>query len=215
MSAPADRNHFREALGGLASRMQVKIPALNGRVERACRLVLGGDVELHEDGTAFVNSLSTPTLTYQVAPGLCQCKDFDRAPEHLCCHRLAAGFLRKLLAQVPPAEETPAPVPLPEARVSINVRLSVRGHDVQITLRGEAEAEVMARLDAVLDRYAPPPPQAPSQGQPLTPQQHNAAAMHRRVSDFCPVHNVQMQLNQKEGRSWWSHRTDQGWCKGK
>jgi hypothetical protein len=39
--------------------------------------------------------------------------------------------------------------------------------------------------------------------------------MHRPVTGFCPVHNVAMTQNHKDGRSWWSHKTDQGWCKGK
>jgi hypothetical protein len=26
---------------------------------------------------------------------------------------------------------------------------------------------------------------------------------------------VQMQHNHKDGRSWWSHKTAEGWCKGK
>jgi hypothetical protein len=58
-----------------------------------------------------------------------------------------------------------------------------------------------------------PQPQA---SEPLSPQQHNAAAMHRPVSGFCAIHNVQMKLNDKDGRQWWSHRLpdDQGWCKG-
>jgi hypothetical protein len=37
-----------------------------------------------------------------------------------------------------------------------------------------------------------PVEQASSQNH-LSPQQHNAAAMHRKVTGFCPVHNVQMQ----------------------
>jgi hypothetical protein len=26
---------------------------------------------------------------------------------------------------------------------------------------------------------------------------------------------VQMRQNHKNGRSWWSHKTPEGWCKGK
>ena len=25
----------------------------------------------------------------------------------------------------------------------------------------------------------------------------------------------EMKLNHKDGRSWWSHKTTEGWCKGK
>jgi hypothetical protein len=92
MTTSTDRQQFREVLAGLVAKTLTKIPALNGRVEKACKLVLGHDVELHPDGTALVNSLTDPTRAYQVSPGLCLCKDFDHAPEHLCCHRLAVGF---------------------------------------------------------------------------------------------------------------------------
>src|SRR5262249_11721164 len=76
-------------------------------------LVLGGDVDLHPDGTALVNSLTDPTRAYQVtgSPATCACKDYDHAPEHLCCHRLAVGFTRKVQELLP----TPAPEPTPVA----------------------------------------------------------------------------------------------------
>ena len=97
MTTSTDRQQFREVLAGLASKTLTRIPTLNGRVEKACKLVLAGDVALHPDGTALVNSLTDPTRTYQVtgSPATCQCKDYDHAPEHLCAHRLSVGFLRK------------------------------------------------------------------------------------------------------------------------
>ena len=119
MSPSTDRQTFRETLATLATKTQAKLPTLNGRVEKACRLVLAGDVELHEDGTALVNSLTDPTRAYQLAQGVCQCRDWGQAPEHLCCHRLAVGFLRKVqarLPQSPPVEPAPPlllPAPAP------------------------------------------------------------------------------------------------------
>lgn len=85
MAPSPDRQTFREVLAGLAAKTLTRIPALNGRVEKACKLVLGGDVELHPDGTALVGSLTDPTRAYQVtgSPATCQCKDYDQAPEHL------------------------------------------------------------------------------------------------------------------------------------
>jgi hypothetical protein len=32
---------------------------------------------------------------------------------------------------------------------------------------------------------------------------------------WCAKHQCQMQQNHKDGRSWWSHKTAAGWCKGK
>jgi hypothetical protein len=118
-------------------------------------------------------------------------------------------------------EEAPAPAPappaapLPEAPASVNVRVTLCDRECQITLRDSDEARLLTRLQTLLAQY--PVPQASSQptGQ-LSPQQHNAAAMHRPVSGFCAVHNVEMKLNDKNGRQWFSHRTAEGqWCKGR
>ena len=53
MNPATDCQTFRQTLATLAAKTQAKLPALNGRVEKACKLVLGGDVELHQDGTAL------------------------------------------------------------------------------------------------------------------------------------------------------------------
>jgi hypothetical protein len=108
-----DRQQFRERLAGLARKTLTKISSLNGRVQKATRLVLQGDVELRTDGTALVGRLSHPTVTYQVAQGVCQCKDYAQAPEHLCCHRLAAGFARKVQELLPPTPPSDASVEPP------------------------------------------------------------------------------------------------------
>jgi hypothetical protein len=203
MTTSPDRQQFRGVLAGLAAKMLTKIPALNGRVEKACKLVLGGDVELHPDGTALVNSLTDPTRAYQVSPGLCLCKDFDHAPEHLCCHRLAVGFQRKVQELLPPAPEPPGqPTPaLPEAPASVNVRLTIAGKEVQLTLRDHDEVRLLARLEEVLQRY--PAPQAPAPAPPVdaTPQ--------------CPDHGA-MKPSTK-GKGWYCpHKlADGSWCKAK
>jgi hypothetical protein len=203
MQTSTDRQQFREVLAGLAAKTLTRIPALNGRVEKACKLVLAGDVELHPDGTALVNSLTDPTRTYQVTgtPGQCQCRDYDQAPEHLCCHRLSVGFLRKVQELLPPAPEStpevhPVSTPLPEARSSANVRLQVCGHEVQITLRDHDEAALMVRLEELIQRYGQP--QAPAQPAATAPQ--------------CPTHGA-MQPSRKGKGFYCPHKTPEGtWC---
>jgi hypothetical protein len=187
--AVADRQHFREVLAGLAAKTLTRIPALNGRVEKACKLVLGADVTLHPDGTALVNSLTDPTRTYQVSPGLCRCKDYDHAPEHLCAHRLAVGFTRKiqeLLAretpQVPVSStdgenlpEAPTPEPnfaesmkFPEAPASATARVLLGGYEVLLTVRDTDAGRLLDTLQGLLwdRRIQPVPKPAPrAQGQ--------------------------------------------------
>lgn len=122
-----DRTAFRETLATLAAKTQAKLPQLNGRVEKACRLVLQGDVELQGE-KALVHSLSDPTKTYSLEPGHCTCADFPRAPEFLCAHRLAAGFARKLqelLPQEPASEPAPAGID-PRFLVTISGKPFVR-----------------------------------------------------------------------------------------
>jgi hypothetical protein len=51
-------------------------------------MVLAGDVELLEDGTARVASQSHGTTKYFIVNGECECKDYPKAPSHWCKHRL-------------------------------------------------------------------------------------------------------------------------------
>ena len=155
-SNPA-RAAWREAVAEIADKAKATLPQCNGRVERAVKIVLAGDVELLPDGKAKVASQSNGTTAYFVVNGTCECRDFAKAPSGWCQHRIAASMAKrayplakaKLDAAPParheaPAEEaqvwrsntTPAPtVPLPEAPASVNVHLELAGRQVQLTLR--------------------------------------------------------------------------------
>jgi hypothetical protein len=89
-----------------------------------------------------------------------------------------------------------------------------RRRGIQIALCDTDEGRLLARLQTLLEQY--PVTQASSQptGQ-LSPQQHNAAAMHRKITDFCQVHNVPMKRHEKDGRHWYSHYSDGKHCKGR
>ena len=131
---------------------------------------------------------------------------------------LRTVFRRPQSRRRPPAS-VPAVLPaLPEAPFSLTLKGTLDGQDALLTVRGSTPAEFQANLAAVramLDPVAAPA--TPSPQDQLSPAQHNAAAMHKRVSGFCPVHNVTMQWNEgKEGkRGWYSHKTKDGWCKGR
>jgi hypothetical protein len=204
MGTSTDRTHYREVLATLAQRTKAKIPALNGRVEKALKLALLGDVEVHDDDRATVYSSSDPTKRYELSEGTCTCRDWEQAPEHLCAHRLSAGFVRKaqhMLAEsiraADTAADTMAPAPLPEAPVSITLKATLHGHQVLVTLRGTDFASVKVQVEqASVWLRAQAPVQATGEG-------------------WCTVHQTQMTLNEKAGRTWYSHKTPQGWCKGK
>lgn len=78
----------------------------------------------------------------------------------------------------------------------MNVHLTIAGRQVQLTLRDSDEGRLLQRLAAVLAQYSVPPPQGQGEG-------------------WCPIHQTAMRQTTKEGRSWFSHKVDGRWCKGK
>jgi hypothetical protein len=208
-----DRQAFRALVADVAARAKAILPqAVNGRVEKAVALVLQGDVEPQADGTITVYSATDATRRYVLQGTSCTCADYERgqAPEGWCCHRIAAGIAKRVGELLPPAaspDYQEKSTPLPEAPASVNVHLVIAGKQVQLTLRDHDEVRLLARLEEVLQRY--PAPQAPAQA----PRQ--AEAPQEPEKRYCPKHGTEMALNHKEGRSWWSHKTTEGWCKGK
>ena len=206
------RQAWRAAVAEIAERAKQTLPECNGRVDKAVAIVLAGDVELLADGKAKVASQSNGTVVYHLVNGHCDCKDFAKAPHGFCKHRLSAAIARRAQELVKakladmsghaeasgqPAQPEAPTAPLPEAPASVNVHLTVSGRQVQLTLRDSDESRLLARLDAVLQRF--PVADKPADE---TPQ--------------CPTHGVPLKLNHgKDGRSWWSHKTADGWCKGK
>jgi hypothetical protein len=200
--------------------------ALQERLRCAVELVRQGHCLQRDDGTWQVQSTSTPDKSYAVN-GQCSCEDACyRAPDGRCKHKLAQYLARKTLAlmSAAPTGAEPTPdqsysgnlettdsgvfgsgtkkFPLPEARASVNVRVQISGYDVQWTLRDHDEAQLAIRLEALLNRYQ-------------VPQASQAPAPSPGQAGWCAVHQVQMKQTTKEGQSWWSHKTPDGWCKGK
>jgi hypothetical protein len=211
MLTTPDRQTFRALVADVAARAKAILPTqVNGRVEKAVALVLQGDVEPPAaDGSITVYSATDPTRRYVLQGTSCTCADFERgqAPEGWCCHRIAAGIqkrVQEILPRSTPVETEPAPAPqaLPEAPASVNCHLTIAGRQVQLTLRDVDEGRLLVRLEAVLARFPLPPAEASSQ-------------RTEQGQGWCAKHQVQMQENHKDGRSWWSHRTAEGWCKGK
>jgi hypothetical protein len=212
------REAWREAVAEIAAKAKETLPECNGRVDSAVKIVLAGDVELLADGTAKVASQSNGTTKYFVVNGECSCPDFAKAPSNWCKHRIAAGLAKRVAARVrapldapangqatAPSQPTPVQAspavpttPLPEAPVSITLKATLHGHEVLVTLRGVDFASVKVQVEAASQWL-----QAQG-GQPTadTPQ--------------CPKHGVAMKLNHgKDGSTWYSHKTADGWCKGR
>jgi hypothetical protein len=210
------RQAFRQAVAAIALKAKETLPECNGRVDKAVAIVLAGDVELLAGGKAKVGSQSHGTTQYFVVNGTCECRDFPKAPSGWCKHRIAAGLAKRVATRVRAELDAPAtrtgevarsdaavtpessqsagaPCGLPEAPASINVHLELAGRQVQLTLRGTDERAVLARLEAVLERF-------PVAAKPVdtTPQ--------------CPTHGP-MKPSTK-GKGWYcpAKRPDGSWC---
>jgi hypothetical protein len=93
----ADRAMVRETIASVASRAKAAMaPALHSRIDAAQKLVLSGDVELLPDGKAQVASQSNGQTTYFVVNGACTCKDFAKALDGWCKHRLASAIAKRV-----------------------------------------------------------------------------------------------------------------------
>jgi len=212
------RAAWREAVAAIADKAKAKLPECNGRVDKAVALVLNGDVELLPDGTAKVASQSNGSTEYHVVNGHCDCRDYEKAPHNFCKHRLSAAIARRAQeltkaklddtngqAEPPsqPAQRDAPTAPLPEAPVSITLKATLHGHEVLVTLRGVDFASVKAQVEQASEWLrVQAPAQPPTQGT-------------AQPEGWCRKHGVQMTQQHKDGRSWWSHKTADGWCKGK
>jgi hypothetical protein len=214
---------FRQAVERVAALAHAKLPQeLHGHLERAHALVLHRHVWLDEDGR-HAQVLSSDGQTWYVCNGHCTCMDATRAPEGWCKHRLSVALYKRaseLLAASPavpvdaftgaPLADTrrdvEPPPACPEALFSACLRGTVRGIDTQLTARGQTLDEFQRNFAAVHALFDVPPARpasdAPAQTQP-TPE------------GWCVSHAVQMSRQSNARGSWFSHKTADGWCRGK
>jgi hypothetical protein len=206
------RQAWRAAVAEIAAKAHAKLPECAGRITSAVKIVLAGDVDLQADGTAKVASQSNGTTAYHAVNGHCDCRDYEKAPHNFCKHRLSAAIARRAQelikakladpngqaeAASQPAQPEAPTATLPEAPVSITLKATLHGHEVMVTLRGTDFASVKAQVEAASTW--------------LQTQSGPAAETAPR----CPKHGVPLKLNHgKNGSTWYSHKTADGWCKG-
>jgi hypothetical protein len=203
---------WREAVATVAERAKAALPECIGRIDAAIKIVLAGDVELQPDGTAQVASQANSTASYFVVNGTCQCKDYPKAPQGLCKHRLSIAIHKRatalagetvkgLDAATPQAPQPPVtPLALPEAPASCNVYIEMSGRKVQLTLRDADETRLLARLGTLLEQFP-------------------AAAAAAQGEGWCRLHDVQM-TQSRDGKHFY-HKVGQTtdgkamWCRGR
>ena len=191
---------FLETLKREVGRMQAMHPEREGELARAHALILHGQVLPSADDPSTGQVLSSDGEKRYTVNGTCDCQ----AGQHgKGCKHQQAWKLYQYVAGKVEAQPAPAPQPLYEAPASANVHVTIAGRDVLVTLRDHDETRLLARLQPVLAQYPLPEP---------APQ----ASSLMEAKEWCRAHQVPMKLNQKEGRSWWSHRLPEGgFCKGK
>jgi hypothetical protein len=185
---------YREAILQVADRARQALPSSVSRIDKAVPLCLNGHVEVVE-GKYHVASQVDGKTVYHLANKVCTCVDFTsgKCPQGLCKHRLAGNIHRRAL-ELTKAHES---APLPEAAASVNTRLMLAGREIQLTLRGSDEKQLLVRLVDILAQF---------------PQ--NAPSVDNK-SHICPIHHVPMPERQGKYGKFRSHKTQSGWCTGK
>jgi hypothetical protein len=103
---------------------------------------------------------------------------------------------RQLLeAQLDARQAQPQPA-LPEAPASANCYVEIAGRKVQVTLRDLNEEQLLSRMEKLLARF-------PAEDDTQLPE------------GWCSIHQVQMKPQKNARGAWWSHKTEEGWCKGR
>lgn len=97
--------------------------------------------------------------------------------------------------------------PFTEAPASWNTRyVTPEGFICQITLRGETGKDLLEKAGialAFLLEHGFQPDQKPN---------NNGNGPGKQ----CPIHHVEMRRFEKDGRTWYSHKADDGaWCRGR
>ena len=208
---------FLDTLRYEVGRMQAAHPEREAELARAHALILHGMVVPSPDDPETGQVLSSDGHKVYHVNGTCDCEagQHGRACKHVHSWRLYQYVERKRAAQAPQeATQTAqttcdmsgtshAPTGLPEAPVSITLKGTLHGQDVMVTLRGVDFASVKAQVEAAAQWL-----------QSQTPAQASSPTQERG-KDWCAIHNVAMKENHKDGRTWYSHKTAQGWCKGR
>ncbi len=205
-----DRLLWTDAVQRVSALAHAKLPeTLHGRLERATGLVLSGAVWMEDDGHTCHVRASNGQGWYAVN-GHCRCTDHSKAPDGLCKHRLAHGIYRRAGELVQAGLPTPTAAlvssqpstPLPEVPAIVSTTITVAGRRVEVKLCDTDDARLLARLQILLAQYPGEQPTAPGTPTDETPR--------------CPKHGVAIKLNHgKDGSTWHSHKTAEGWCKGK
>ena len=93
-----------------------------------------------------------------------------------------------------------------EAPASMTLRFELHGYDILFTVRGESGRDLLGKIGAVLGELD-------SMGAKPLGGRGNGHS-NGIGAKMCPVHNVPLKRRERDGQTWWSHKTEDGWCRG-
>ena len=110
-----------------------------------------------------------------------------------------------------------------EAPASWNTRyVDPDGFECQITLRAVSGQELLEKVNGaiahLLDNDCTPYSYRggyKSKANKASKDGNNKGDGHANNAAWCPIHECEMRLWEKDGRSWFSHKVNGDWCKGK
>ena len=109
-----------------------------------------------------------------------------------------------------------------EAPASWNTRyINPEGFECQFTLRAETGQELLERVNGAISHLLKTgcQPYSYRGGYPKNNNSKPSNGNGKQQTDnpaWCPIHQCEMKHWERDGRSWYSHKTsDGGWCKGK
>jgi hypothetical protein len=110
-----------------------------------------------------------------------------------------------------------------ESPASWNTRyITPDGFTCQLTLRAETGKELLERATSALT-YLREQGMIPFYGYSKGNELQNSESNLEKSSNHqandnparCPIHEVEMKKWSKNGKVWYSHKTEEGWCSGK
>jgi len=235
------RENWRKIVESVAQKARAVLPEpVHGRIEKAIQIVLNGDVELLPDDKAKVGSQSNGVAKYYLVDGICDCRDFAKATDHWCKHRLAYGIYKRasalakeqLKAVDSPTSKAEPVTPVVEVPVEPVIPVVTTAEPIQseqtvsqVTLP-EAPASVNCHImledrqvqitlrgtdeTVLLARLATLLKQYPVAQPPTQPPTQDTGSPVLDENPYCHLHKTALKKFTKDGRTWFSHKAPNG-----
>ena len=116
------------------------------------------------------------------------------------------------------SENTNSPVNFTESPASWNTRyITPQGFECQLTLRAQNGQELLEKASGAITYLLKHDcqPFISLKGKTRSNGNNNGSKANSTESEkLCPIHQVPLRRFEKEGRVWYAHKTDEGWCNG-